>query len=122
MFSLFMNYQALLDLPNEFDIDDVTMEAMARLNAPVWRRERVKNGYDYIIVDEMHLFNINEQSIFHFLTKDTTLKNIPICFALDYGQAIGDLGDTSKEYSEKAFGALESRRYQTVFRSSPQIL
>lgn len=121
VFSLFMNYQALLDLPNEFDIDDVTMEAMARLNAPVWRRERVKNGYDYIIVDEMHLFNINEQSIFHFLTKDTTLKNIPICFALDYGQAIGDLGDTSKEYSEKAFGALESRRYQTVFRSSPQI-
>lgn len=78
--------------------------------------------FDYIFADEMHLFNINEQSVFHFLTKTPTIKEIPICFALDYAQAIGDQGDISADYiSGKAFGTAESKNLQTVFRSSPQI-
>lgn len=122
VFSIFLDYQKSLQDFGTFDVDDVTMEALSRLNAPIWRRERVNEGFDYIFADEVHLFNINEQSVFHFLTRNPTVKEIPICFALDYAQAIGDQGDVSADYiSEKAFGTPESKNLQTVFRSSPQI-
>ena len=122
VFSIFADYQKGLQDYGTFDVDDVTMEALSRLNAPIWRRERANEGFDYIFADEMHLFNINEQSVFHFLTKQPAIKEIPICFALDYAQAIGDQGDVSADYiSGKAFGTTESKNLQTVFRSSPQI-
>lgn len=122
VFSIFVDYQKGLQDYGTFDVDDVTMEALSRLNAPIWRRERVNEGFDYIFADEMHLFNINEQSVFHFLTKTPTEKEVPICFALDYAQAIGDLGDVSVDYIfGKAFGTAESKNLHTVFRSSPQI-
>ena len=47
----------------------------------------------------MHLFNFNEQNVFHYLTK-SNVQNIPICFALDYNQAIGDYGDKQDDYIE----------------------
>ena len=121
VFSLFCAYQDELKADGSFDVDDVVMEAMARLNAPIWRRERSESGFDYIFVDEMHLFNINEQSVFHFLTKDLQQEDIPICFALDYSQAVGDRGDISADYSEHAFGEPVRKKYHTVFRNSPQI-
>lgn len=121
VFTLFNEYQNELNSMNNYDVDDVTLEALSRLNAPVWRRERKELGFDYIFVDEMHLFNINEQSVFHFLTKDSTKETIPICFALDYSQAIGDRGDVSYDYIESAFGSAQEKKFQTVFRNSPQI-
>lgn len=121
IFLIFEEYQNTLKEEGTFDVDDVIMEALAPLNAPVWRRERVQKGYDYIIVDEMHLFNVNEQSVFHFLTKHAG-KEIPICFALDYSQAIGERGNVSTDYIETEFGAhVERKKYCTVFRNSPQI-
>lgn len=121
VFSLFNDYQNNLKDSGTFDVDDVIMEALSRLNAPIWRRERTTNGFDYIMVDEMHLFNINEQSVFHYLTR-TIQKEVPICFALDYSQAIGDRGNISNDYITKAFGAeIEKRNYYTIFRNSPQI-
>lgn len=121
IFRLFAEYQKILNTYNNFDVDDVILETLSRMNAPVWRRLRFEEGYDYIFVDEMHLFNINEQSVFHFLTKDYNKKDIPICFALDYCQAIGDRGNTTNDYIENAFGKIEKKKYHTVFRNSPQI-
>lgn len=98
------------------------MEAISHLNAPIWRRRRQSDGFDYIIVDEMHLFNLNEQSVFHFLSKDVSKTDIPLCFALDYNQAIGDLGNTEKDYiSSGKIGTVKSLKLGTVFRNSPQI-
>lgn len=121
VFSIFLAYQEMLRISAVYDSDDITVQALAQWNAPVWRRERVDCGFDYIFVDEMHLFNINEQHAFHFLTKSAEQKNIPICFALDYSQAVGDRGDTSQDYIETAFGEAERNNYKTVFRSSQQI-
>ena len=122
IFSLFTEYQNQLKQESTYDIDDVTMEALSRLNAPVWRRKRATEGYDYILVDEMHLFNINEQSIFHYLSRSYQHTNIPICFALDYSQAIGDRGNLQLDYVEKGFGGItETQQLKTVFRNSPQI-
>ena len=123
IFSLFNDYQNMLQSQNTFDVDDVTIEAISHLNAPFWRRKRQNDGYDYIFVDEMHLFNLNEQSVFHFLSKDTSSKEIPLCFALDYSQAIGDRGDTSKDYiSRGEFGNVKQQQLHTLFRNSPAIV
>lgn len=122
IFSLFSDYQKELQSQGFFDVDDVTMEAISHLNAPIWRRRRQSDGFDYIIVDEMHLFNLNEQSVFHFLSKDASKTDIPLCFALDYNQAIGDLGNTEKDYiSSGKIGTVKSLKLGTVFRNSPQI-
>ena len=123
VFSLFNDYQNMLQSQGTFDVDDVTIEAISHLNAPFWRRKRQNDGYDYIMVDEMHLFNLNEQSVFHFLSKDISSKEIPICFALDYSQAIGDRGNTSKDYIERGdFGKVKEQRLHTLFRNSPAIV
>lgn len=121
IFSIFLEYQNMLRVASVYDIDDITVQALAQWNAPIWRRERRDLGFDYIFVDEMHLFNINEQHAFHYLTKSVEQKQIPICFALDYGQAIGDRGNTSRDFIETAFGKVERNDYKTVFRCSQQI-
>lgn len=123
VYMIFNAYQAELKSMAQFDVDDAVMEASSKLNAPIWRRERSELGYDYIFVDEMHLFNFNEQNIFHYLTRDITKKDIPICFACDYSQAIGDRGHIELDYINTAFGEnLSQRNYGTVFRNSPQIV
>lgn len=121
IFNIFKEYQNMLKITAVYDSDDITIQALAQWNAPIWRRERVERGYDYIFVDEMHLFNVNEQHVFHYLTKSPDQKDIPICFALDYSQAIGDRGDITQDYSEKFFRSEEQSNYKTVFRSSQQI-
>ena len=121
VFSIFLEYQNMLRISSVYDIDDITVQALAQWNAPIWRRERRDFGFDYIFVDEMHLFNINEQHTFHYLTKSVEQKQIPICFALDYSQAIGDRGNTNRDYIETALGKAERNDYKTVFRCSQQI-
>ena len=118
IFRIFNAYQNSLETQRVYDTDDVVIEALARLNAPLWRRERVQQGFDYIFVDEMHLFNLNEQHAFHFLTKNEGQTSIPICFALDYSQAIGDRGSIRKEAIEE-IGYIQT--YGVVFRNSRQI-
>lgn len=121
VFSIFKEYQDMLQTSAVYDSDDITIQALSQLNAPFWRRERAAKGFDYIFVDEMHLFNINEQHVFHYLTKNAYQKEIPICFALDYGQAIGDRGDITQDYIESAFSNANRSQYKTVFRSSQEI-
>lgn len=121
VYSIFQEYQQMLAVTNVYDNDDITVAALSKWNTPIWRRERLTQGFDYLFVDEMHLFSLNEQHTFHCLTKDSNQKNIPICFALDYSQAIGDRGDISQDYIEKVFGESERNNYKTVFRSSQQI-
>lgn len=121
IFEIFKKYQEMLSNAAIYDLDDITIETIQTLNAPIWRRERKESGYDYIFVDEMHLFNINEQYCFHYLTKSVEQKDIPICFALDYSQAIGDRGDVQQDYIERNFKNADENNFNTVFRSSQQI-
>ncbi len=122
IYKIYQVYQNQLEKESVYDLDDIVIEALLGLNAPIWRRERAKKGYDYLFVDEMHLFNLNEQQIFHFLTKDINQNKIPICFALDYSQAIGDRGDLADNYIEKELSNDGNYEYNTVMRSSPQIV
>lgn len=123
VYRVYRDYQHALESQSVYDTDDIILEALARLNAPLWRRARLKNGIDYLLVDEMHLFNLNEQQVFHFLTKDGDQKKIPICFALDYGQVIGERGRIEDNYIENnlSVGQTLCEEFSTVFRSSQQI-
>ena len=80
VFSIFLEYQNMLRISSVYDIDDITVQALAQWNAPIWRRERRDSGFDYIFVDEMHLFNmkgvflkIQELVIFPQITLSTLL-------------------------------------------------
>ena len=122
VYKIYQNYQKQLELQAVYDTDDIVIEALLGLNAPIWRRERAMHGYDYLFVDEMHLFNSNEQLIFHYLTKDINQSKIPICFALDYSQAIGDRGDITESYIEKNLSQDGEVEYNTILRSSSAII
>lgn len=123
VYRIYTAYQQSLENQSVYDTDDIILEALARLNAPLWRRERSQSGIDYLFVDEMHLFNLNEQQLFHYLTKDIAQTKIPICFALDYGQVIGERANLDKSYIEKEFSSDKAycQEFGTVFRSSQQI-
>lgn len=123
VFRIYKEYQNSLELSSVYDTDDIIMEAIGRLNGPIWRRTRANKGVDYLFVDEMHLFNLNEQHVFHYLTKFGEQENIPICFALDYAQIIGERNDLRENYIEQtlAKGQVLKQEFATVFRSSRQI-
>ena len=121
VFLIYEKYQNMLSDLGYFDNDDISLSSHAQLETPIWRRRRAEMGYDAVFVDELHLFSYNELSIFHLLTKDE--KTMHIIYAVDKTQAIGDRGLT-KETLLSSLKVKEdtSVRYNTVFRSSPQIV
>lgn len=121
VFLIYEKYQNMLSDLGYFDNDDISLSSHAQLETPIWRRRRAEMGYDAVFVDELHLFSYNELSIFHLLTKDE--KTMHIIYAVDKTQAIGDRGLT-KESLLSSLKVKEdtSVRYNTVFRSSPQIV
>ena len=123
IFKIYSQYQSSLEQLQVYDTDDVVLQATSLFNAPFWRRERSTKGFDYLFIDEMHMFNVNEQQAFYYLSKDISQKTIPMCFALDYAQAVGDQGDIRTNYSEQTFSSKASlkQEFKTVFRNSPQI-
>jgi len=123
IFKVFTSYQNSLKQLNLFDTDDVVLDAVNRFRGPLWKRDRVKKGFDYIFIDETHLFNENEKLAFHFLSNDPTDQTVPICFAVDYCQAIGDQGDPTQGNWEKEINGSEASHFRlgTVFRSTQNI-
>src|SRR6476660_985993 len=95
---VFQNYQAQLQTSGQFDTDDIILTTIGQLDTPLWRRRRDREGYDGIFVDETHLFNINELSLFHHLTRSNTQS--PIAYSVDRSQAIGDRGWTNESFDE----------------------
>lgn len=121
VYLVYEKYQGMLSELGYFDNDDISLSSHAQLETPIWRRRRAERGYDAVFVDELHLFSYNELSIFHLLARDE--KNMHVIYAVDKTQAIGDRGLT-KENLQNSLKVKEdtSTRYNTVFRSSPQIV
>lgn len=110
----------------QFDTDDVMLSALGQLATPIWRRRRTREGYDSIFIDETHLFNMNELSVFHLLTKRD--DRFQIAFAVDRSQAIGDRGwaedidmETLLPDSSSSKRGIKTK-VSTVFRCSPDIV
>ena len=120
-FLIYEKYQQTLEELGYFDNDDISLSSHAQLETPIWRRRRSELGYDVVVIDETHLFSYNELSIFHLLTKDE--KNSQIIYAVDKSQAVGDRGLT-KEVLQDHLQIHDdvNVKYNTIFRSSPQII
>lgn len=126
IWNIFRRYQAQLQTAAQFDTDDIVLTTIGQLDTPIWRRRRGKEGYDSIFVDETHLFNMNELSLFHHLSKSD--KQYPIAYSVDRSQAIGDRGWTDELFEEtlspdaKARENASSTEVRGVFRCSPEIV
>lgn len=124
VFLMYEEYQRELEAAAQFDTDDVVLSAMSQLGTPIWRRRRVHEGFDSIFIDETHLFNLNELSIFHKLTRTEMAQ--PIAYSVDRSQALGDRGWTTEAF-EDAFDpdrhspGKESTDVRSIFRCSPEI-
>lgn len=126
IFTIFNKYNDYLRSSAVFDVDDIILSTIGQLDTPLWRRRRTREGFDSIFVDETHLFNLNELSVFHFM-----LKNIDapcIAFSVDKSQAIGDRGLTNEAIQRAIFSDEKSQittdavYMKSVFRCSPDIL
>jgi UvrD/REP helicase N-terminal domain/UvrD-like helicase C-terminal domain len=126
IWQVYRRYQSQLLAAAQFDTDDIVLTTIGQLDTPIWRRRRVKEGYDAIYIDETHLFNVNELSLFHYLPRQ--VAQFPIAYSVDRTQAIGDRG-----WSEEAFdevlspagqeGSVGARtEVQKIFRCSPDIV
>ena len=122
---VFRRYQKQLQVAAQFDTDDIVLTTIGQLDTPIWRRRRIMDGYDSIYIDETHLFNVNELSMFHYLSRSVTA--FPIAYSVDRAQAIGD-----RDWSDEAFeevlsptasaGETERTEFHKVFRCSPEIV
>lgn len=123
-FLMYEEYQRELEAAAQFDTDDVVLSAMSQLGTPIWRRRRLREGFDSIFIDETHLFNLNELSIFHKLTRNEAKH--PIAYSVDRSQALGDRGWTTEAFEdafdpEKTSPGTNATDVKSVFRCSPDI-
>jgi superfamily I DNA/RNA helicase len=125
-FLIYSSYQRKLRDAGQFDTDDIVLSAVGQLDTPIWRRRRAREGFDSIFIDETHLFNLNELSVFHFLTRSETA--LPIAYSVDRSQAIGDRGWTAALFEEAlrrpgvAADGTSVTGMTAVFRCSPDIV
>ncbi|MFZ4962865.1 3'-5' exonuclease [Pseudomonas sp. Mn2068] len=121
IFNIFNRYSEILNALSQFDVDDIAISAISKLDSPIWRRRRSQEGYDALFIDEVHLFNMNELSLVHFLTKNS--KTTPIAYAIDLSQALGDIAWNDAEFYESiGITSLEEKTtLSAVFRCSPAI-
>ncbi|ARK80126.1 hypothetical protein BOC40_06595 [Burkholderia pseudomallei] len=125
VFLMYERYQGELIASAQFDTDDVVLSAISQLNTPIWRRRRTREGYDSIFIDETHLFNLNELSVFHRLTRQEAAP--AIAYSVDRSQALGDRGWTDDAFDAvfaAASNADTSARtpVKSIFRCSPDIV
>lgn len=125
VFVMHDEYQRELVASAQFDTDDVVLSAMSQLATPIWKRRRSREGFDSIFIDETHLFNLNELSIFHKLTRNELLQ--PIAYSVDRSQALGDRGWRDESFDEAFCSENElkngaSTSVKSVFRCSPEII
>jgi superfamily I DNA/RNA helicase len=125
IFLVYDAYQQSLEASAQFDTDDVVLSANSQLSTPIWRRRRAREGFDSIYIDETHLFNINELTIFHKLTRSENQQ--PIAYSVDRAQALGDRGWTDSEFEsavdpQRIAQHLSAIDVKSIFRCSPDII
>ena len=126
VFLIFRNYRKRLESAGQFDTDDIVLSALGQLNTPIWRRRRAREGFDSIFIDETHLFNLNELSVFHRITKSEQL--FPIVYSADVSQSLGDRGwndetfDIAMGLSAEQASGLKPTIFKSIFRCSPDIV
>jgi superfamily I DNA/RNA helicase len=124
VYSLYIQYQADLNLQGVYDTDDIVLSALGRLDTPIWRRRRAIEGFDAVVIDETHLFNFNELAVFHHLVRNPERPRI--VFSIDRSQAPGERGITGRLIREVLTQSATEEELETrtrvVFRCAPNVL
>jgi len=126
VWQVFKRYQSQLQQSAQFDTDDIVLTTIGQLNTPIWRRRRIREGYDAIFIDETHLFNLNELSLFHHLPRNEA--SYPIAYSVDRSQAIGDRGWLDDSFDHALTSPSDGPQpvakteMVSVFRCSPEIV
>lgn len=126
VFLAFRNYRRRLEQAGQFDTDDIILSTLGQLNTPIWRRRRSREGFDAIFIDETHLFNLNELSVFHRLTRSE--DRYPIVYSADLSQSLGDRGWDDETFDSAmgicVSGGKETKPtvFKSIFRCSPDIV
>lgn len=120
MYMVYEKYQESLEHSGLFDTDDITLSALGQLDTPIWKRRSIKEGYDACFVDEAHLFNFNELSVFHCLNKPKCKNHI--VYVLDKSQYVGEVGFSDADLISLEDSKANKTKLTTIFRSSPDIV
>jgi superfamily I DNA/RNA helicase len=119
-FSVFEQYhRTVFEQYAVLDSDDIALELLARLRAPVRQLKRKVEGYDYVFVDETQLFNENERRIFPLLTNGKKM-HVPIALALDEAQE--PYGQNSAGLALLGFQEITSEVLPDTHRSTSDII
>lgn len=117
IFHVYDQYEKQFHEERLLDTDDIALSMAQRLSVSLWDRQRLDLGYDYVFVDETHLFNENERRVVPLLTRGNT-DYPPIAMTFDEAQSIGghrgELESVGILHSEK-------RILSVVHRCSPDI-
>ncbi len=118
IFRIYQLYEEKFQSLGLLDTDDVVLSMASRLTTPLWNRQRKDLGYDYVMVDETHLFNDNERRVLPYLTRGIT-EYLPVVMTFDEAQSIG--GRRSVGLKESGIQNSERQNLTYVHRSSPDI-
>ena len=123
-------YRCYLANSNTINLDQMIGDLNAYLSSHEWSSYlKEQTGYDLILVDELHYFNINERMVFHNLVRDKAKSDgrLPLLMAYDLKQSTDDRflsttkGDAGRFFRSMKTGDSELVDLTEVFRSTPQI-
>lgn len=123
-------YRRYLAESNVINLDQMIGDLNGYLSSHEWSSYlKEQTGYDLILVDELHYFNINERMVFHNLVRDTAKSDgrLPLLMAYDLKQSTDDRflsttkGDAGRFFKYMKTGETELVKLTEVFRSTPQI-
>ena len=90
IFSIYKKLIEKLESEGKITSDQIINDYINMLTMFSWYRARKKEGYDYIFVDEMQLFNAQEKAVLQYLTRDP--QNYPVLImALDPKQSVDEV-------------------------------
>lgn len=111
--------------------DQMTSDYLGYLDSFRWDAKRTSSGFDFIFVDELHLFNRQERLTLHLLTNDADATPI-VVMAYDPKQSprdtFMDVPDVDQEdpgrtsWKDTKLGSMEAFEFDEVFRYTPEIL
>lgn len=130
VFSIYSKFIEKLEIDGKITSDQIINDYINILTMFSWFRARKKEGYDYIFVDEMQLFNAQEKAVLQYLTKDPQRYPVLI-MAMDPKQSVDevysqfgitDVFNGMNPEIEKEFGCPVDICLAEAYRYTKQIL
>jgi hypothetical protein len=123
---LYQRFRAQLKDMETLGVDQMIADYLNWLDSNRWEALRERLGYDVVFVDELHLFNRQERTVFRHLMKNP--ESMPVVvMAYDAKQSPRDTfanlwNEKSKDYwTDAKLGRTEKYELVDVFRYTPQI-